>query len=75
VLNFFPFSLYSIMARVTAAFAARHQPGKVPSIQLRHVNLHRSEHVSEWYLKINPKGEVRSTIALTALLRLMTVHR
>lgn len=58
VLYFFPFSLYSIFARMTAAFAAQHEPDKVPRIQLRMINLHADEHVAEWYLKLNPRGEV-----------------
>jgi hypothetical protein len=61
-LYYFPFSLYSIMVRAAIAFANRQQPGKLPEIQLRMVNLHVKEHVSEWYLKINPKGEVCLTL-------------
>jgi hypothetical protein len=58
ILYVFPFSLYSIMARLTAAFGAKHDPENAPRIRMRLVNLHRGEQVLESYLKLNPKGEV-----------------
>ncbi|KAL1864154.1 hypothetical protein VTK73DRAFT_6152 [Phialemonium thermophilum] len=61
VLYVFPFSLYSIMARLTAALgAAYHAPPSRPlSIELLLVNLHRDEELAEAYLtQINPKGQV-----------------
>ncbi|KAJ9150706.1 hypothetical protein NKR23_g3388 [Pleurostoma richardsiae] len=62
VLHVFPFSLYSIMARFTAALGAAYQapPGKrPPRIELRLVDLHRDEELTEPYLTgVNPKGQV-----------------
>lgn len=60
-LHVFPFSLYSIMARLTLAFG-QHAPSPIASplsVRLKLVNLHREEHISEAYLtEVNPKGQV-----------------
>lgn len=60
-LYIFPFSLYSIMARFTAALGASTVPGtRAIIIEPRLVNLHRNESIAERYLlELNPKGQVR----------------
>lgn len=58
----FPFSLYSIMARFTAALGASAGQATRPiTIEHQLVNLHRNGNISEWYLlNVNPKGQVIS---------------
>lgn len=74
VLYIFPFSLYSIMARFTAALGAAYHapPGhSTPRIELRLVNLHTDEEMEEEYLlRVNSKGQVpaMSSSALPATL-------
>ena len=59
VLYVFPFSLYSIMVRFTIALGRDyHKAIKAPVIENRLVNLHEDEELTEWFLKINPKGQV-----------------
>lgn len=64
-LYIFPFSLYSIMARFTAALGAKSGEATKPiSVEHRLVNVHQNENVAEWYLlSINPKGQVSSAAA------------
>ena len=60
-LHVFPFSLYSIMARMTLAFGQAAVPAVANplSVKLKLVNLHREENISEAYLtKFNAKGQV-----------------
>jgi hypothetical protein len=63
-LYYFPFSLYSIMVRFTAALGAKSGEATTP-IHVEHqlVNLHRDENIAESYLlSINPKGQVRIVV-------------
>lgn len=54
-----PFSLYSIMARFTATLGATTgPPAKNISMELQMVDIFRDKNIDEWYLKINPKGQV-----------------
>lgn len=60
-LHVFPFSLYSIMTRLSVALGqtANPQSLKIVDLQLRLTNLHRNENISEEYLMtVNPKGQV-----------------
>lgn len=64
VLYIFPFSLYSIMVRFTIALGnTYHKTSRVPVVENRLVNLHDDEEMTEWYLKINPKGQVPAMTA------------
>src|SRR3569833_3131345 len=59
-LHYFPFSLYSIMARYTAVLgASAHQAAGTPSVHVKLVNIHYEalDNLSETYLReINPTG-------------------
>lgn len=61
-LYIFPFSLYSIMARLTIVLGMTHPhrpPTRaLPRVDLKLLNLHRDENLSEEFLKLNPKGQV-----------------
>lgn len=60
VMHIFPFSLYSIMARLTYAFAKITRTESKIIIVNELVDLHRDENISEEFLlHINPKGQVR----------------
>ena len=58
MLFYFPFSLYSMMARLALSFGRRHNPWTAPRVDLQMINLHRCEHLVDWYLRLNPKGQV-----------------
>ena len=61
----FHFSLYSIISRFTIALGAKTQPDAAgPSVELKLVNLHRKESVSEWFLNVTPRGQVYRTMRL-----------
>lgn len=64
-LYYFPFSSFSSMVRY--AIALQGEPSNEPmEIQQKNVNLHKAEHLQEWYLtEINQKGQVRSTKSIT----------
>lgn len=58
-LYYFPFSLYSIMVRFGFEIAASLDPQTSPKYQLKLLNLHEDEEVSEVYLtEVNSKGQV-----------------
>lgn len=61
-LYIFPFSLYSIMARLTIALGVTHPhrplTRALPSVNLKLLDLHRDENLTEEFLKLNPKGQV-----------------
>lgn len=60
-LHVFPFSLYSIMVRLTVALGQSAHPSGVSELPIQHrlVNLHRDENISQEYLlTVNPKGQV-----------------
>jgi hypothetical protein len=60
-LYYFPFSLYSIMVRFGFEIAASLDAKTAPRYQLKLVNLHEDEEVSEQYLiEVNSKGQVSS---------------
>lgn len=68
----FPFSLYSIMARLTYAFGQTEtkpnseRRGEQMRLVNKLVNLHRNENIAEQYLlSINPKGQVCCIDTLT----------
>lgn len=64
VLYVFPFSLYSIMVRFTLALGnTYYKPSRGLVVENRLVNLHEDEEMTEWYLKINPKGQVPAMTA------------
>jgi hypothetical protein len=58
ILYYFQFSNFSIMVRY--AIALRGEPGsEAMTIEEKSINLHKDEHLQEWYLAdINPKGQV-----------------
>ena len=58
-LHFFPFSLYSLMVRMGVNIGKSLDTTNAPNIQLKLVDLHREENLSEEYLtKISSKGQV-----------------
>lgn len=59
-LHVFPFSFYSIMARLTASLGASyHKPSKLLHIEPKFVNLRRDENLTEsCLLSVNSKGQV-----------------
>ena len=58
-LHYFPFSLYSLMARFGFTLGSVLDPGTAPTVVVKLVNLHREENLSEDYLNnVNSKGEV-----------------
>lgn len=60
-LHIFPFSLYSIMTRLTYAFGHRGSGKLELDMQLALVNLHRNENLSaDYLLTVNSKGQVRN---------------
>ncbi|KAK5998772.1 hypothetical protein PT974_01154 [Cladobotryum mycophilum] len=60
-LHYFPFSLYSLMARFGFVLGQKLNPQTAPRLQIKLVNLHREENFSEEYLTlINKKGQVPS---------------
>lgn len=63
-LYWFPFSLYSIMVRLNIAFGSFHDSAGMPIISQIMTDMHRREHVSEVYLTINPKGQVRYQLGI-----------
>lgn len=61
-LHYFPFSLYSLMIRFGLSLGQQVNPKTAPKIEIKLVNLHREEHLSETFLtSINPKGQVSSS--------------
>jgi hypothetical protein len=66
-LYYFPFSLFSIMVRYAIALGAE-SGDKEMVIDQKIVNLHKDEHLSEWYLtEINAKGQVRLIVTFSVL--------
>ncbi|POR38766.1 Thioredoxin-like protein [Tolypocladium paradoxum] len=58
-LHYFPFSLYSLMARFGFVLGQTLNPETAPKLEIRLVNLHRDENFSEPYLtRVNKKGQV-----------------
>lgn len=58
-LHYFPFSLYSLMARFGFVLGQTLNPETAPRLHVRLVNLHRDENYSEPYLtRVNQKGQV-----------------
>lgn len=61
-LYIFPSSLYSTMARLTFAFGKTYRRGShskaLPEVELKLVNLHRDETLTQEFLELNPKGQV-----------------
>lgn len=77
-LHVFPFSLYSIMARLTNVLGRITGPEDgAPAINYKLINLHRDEQITPEYLKLNPKGQVcpRKSARLFQLLNLLTRYR
>lgn len=66
-LYMFPFSLYSIMTRLTYAFGYSGLGNEKLGMRLKLVNLHRNENLSAYYLLVvNPKGQVKNTTTFSA---------
>ena len=60
VLHAFHFSLYSIVVRFTAVLGAKIDPTRELDMELKLVDIHRREQLSERYMtRVNPKGQVR----------------
>ncbi|PTB70550.1 hypothetical protein BBK36DRAFT_1165073 [Trichoderma citrinoviride] len=58
-LHYFPFSLYSLMVRFGLVLGRRLNPDSAPRVQIKLVNLHREENLSEEYLTlVNSRGQV-----------------
>lgn len=57
-LHYFPFSFYSIIARFACHLGEKLNPATAPRVDVRLVNLHREENLSEDYLALNFKGQV-----------------
>jgi hypothetical protein len=58
-LHYFPFSLYSLIARLGLVLAETLDPETAPRVEIKLVNLHREENLSEAYLtQVNSKGQV-----------------
>ncbi|KAF7556753.1 hypothetical protein G7046_g6223 [Stylonectria norvegica] len=58
-LHYFPFSLYSLMVRFGFALGAKLNPATAPRLDVRLVDLHREDHLSESYLtSVTTKGQV-----------------
>lgn len=65
-LHYFPFSLYSIMARFGFALGETLSPETAPRVDVRLVNLDKEDNISEDYLTtVNQKGQVRRYIQPT----------
>jgi hypothetical protein len=61
-LYMFPFSLYSIMVRLTYELGRHHDPASGSGVSVKNilVNLHLDENTTEDFLiNVNPKGQVR----------------
>ncbi|EQL01995.1 hypothetical protein G6O67_008350 [Ophiocordyceps sinensis] len=58
-LHYFPFSLYSLMARFGFVLGQALSRESAPKLEVRLINLHRGEHLSEPYLtQVTCKGQV-----------------
>lgn len=58
-LHFSPFSLYSLMIRFSAQIGKTINPESAPNVQIKLVNLDKSDNLSEEYLtRVNPRGQV-----------------
>ncbi|RFU75034.1 thioredoxin [Trichoderma arundinaceum] len=58
-LQYFPFSLYSLMVRFALVLGKRLNPENAPKVEIKLVNLHREENYSEQYLTlVNSRGQV-----------------
>lgn len=60
-LHYYPFSLYSIIARFAIELGRSMNPETSPNVVLRLVNLQEHENLTEEYLKVNAKGQVSAT--------------
>lgn len=59
-LHYFPFSLYSIMARFALKLGKQLNSDNAPRVELKFVNLHVHDNLSEEYLTtVNSRGQVR----------------
>ncbi|KAI9904054.1 hypothetical protein N3K66_000583 [Trichothecium roseum] len=60
-LHYFPFSLYSLMARFGFVLGEELNPATAPRVEIRFVDRQNTENLSEDYLvNVNPKGSVPS---------------
>ena len=58
-LYYFPFSLYSMMAKFGFVLGEELNPGTAPRMEIRFVDRHKAENLLEDYLiNVNPKGSV-----------------
>ncbi|KAL7818758.1 hypothetical protein V8C44DRAFT_318992 [Trichoderma aethiopicum] len=58
-LHYFPFSLYSLMIRFGLVLGRKLNADTAPDVQVKLVNLHREENLSEEYLtRVNSRGQV-----------------
>lgn len=60
-LHYFPFSLYSLAARMAFVIGQALNPATAPDVKIKLVNLQQEENLSEEYLvEVNRKGQVSS---------------
>lgn len=65
-LHYFPFSVYSLMVRFGLVLGRRLNPATAPNVEVKLVNLHREENLSEDYLAmVNPRGLVRLFLCMS----------
>lgn len=58
-LHYFPFSLYSLMARFSIVLGQSLNPASAPTVKIQLVNLHEDENLTEEYLTtVNSRGQV-----------------
>lgn len=58
-LHYFPFSLYSLMARFGFVLGQALNRASAPRLEVRLIDLHRDQHLSEAYLtQVTCKGQV-----------------
>lgn len=66
-LHYFPFSLYSLMARFGFVLGEELNPATAPRVEIRFVDRHNTENLSEDYLvNVNPKGSVSACVFVVA---------
>lgn len=65
-LHYYPFSLYSIIVRFAIELGRSSNPETSPNVALRLVNLKEGENLTEDFLALNAKGQVRNGVVKVA---------